>query len=465
MRRTHSFRRFTLGLALLGALGGAVHSTTLPSLEKLLALNALLTPPMSPPRLLPAQVFKPGSAWIIAQPGDGPELIAQRYGARPSVLRVLRGGAEEPVTGPLKVGQLLKVPLPLPAGRRPVSIQAVRVQPGDTLSHLMLRYDLSERELISANLLLGSLDKLAVGTPINIPTRETGLLIRIKPGQSAAELIQAYRAEPLKVAAANGFILPTELKVGDELLLPGIYADSLREELLARRLRAIQQARAARVLAQYQAFEDWKAARLRERQQKYDEYQAYLKSPQRLALVNKYQRQAEYETWLAHQVQDDDVRSRDIKAQMLDLAGGDPRPQMQAAVEAERRAPPILLSWPLASPRLTSRFGEQDIEFHQERFHGGLDMAQPLGTPVHAAHAGLVTQSGDGAFGLNVYVQSGDLTIIYGHLSSAAVQVGEQLKPGDLIGAVGCSGECTGPHLHFELRLGGVPVDPLAFLP
>jgi len=489
-----------LNLALLGLVWAAPappHPLTWPAPNALspaaLPIGALLRPapaPLPRPPFRPQLPARPGNwaAWVIAAPRERPAQIAERYGVTLSALRVAQPGGERAPSGlPLPAGQVVRVPLPLPITplRRPASFKTVTLRYGDTLSALMLRYDLSERELISANLDLGSLDKLAVGTRLNIPTRETGLLLRIKPGQSAAELIRLYRAAPLAVARANAITLPTELKVGDELLLPGIYADSRRDELLARRERAAQQAREAVVLAQYQAFEAWKTARLKERQRRYDAYRAWLSSPERLALIAKYQRQAQYDTWLAQQAAEaaarqaeyqafvaqqnaeDAARTQNIKTQLLDLAANDPRPQMEAAVLAERSAPDLHLIWPLDRPRLTSRFGEEDIEFHVEQFHGGLDMVQPTGTPIHAAQDGEVTKSGDGAFGTNVYTVDDalNLTIVYGHLSATAVEIGQQVKQGDLIGYVGCSGECTGPHLHFELRLNGTPVDPLAFLP
>jgi murein DD-endopeptidase MepM/ murein hydrolase activator NlpD len=457
----------------------------------LAAPTPLLSAPsfsVSPPRLTPQFAFRrvqksasrprllneAAFALVIARRAERPMQIAERYGVPMGALRLLSGPVNQeeqqqlPPRWRLGEGQLVRVTLPMERlGRRPISVRRITVRPGETLSSLEVRHNLSERELISANLTLGSLDRLSVGAVLNIPTRETGLLLRIKPGQTAADLIEGYRADPLKVARANNLILPTELTVGDELLLPGIYASSLQGELLARRLRAIQQARAARLLAQYQAFEAWKAERLRKRQEQFDQFQAWLKSPERQAAVDRYKRQAEYDAWLSTQAAEDARRAEQMRAEVVQLAESDPRPQMQAALAAEQGAPKLDLKWPLDRPRLTSRFGEEDIEFHQEVFHGGLDMVQPSGTPVYAAHAGTVTKSGDGAFGTNVYTvdEATGLTVIYGHLSAVAVTVGQVINSGDPIGQVGCTGDCTGPHLHFELRLAGTPVDPLAFLP
>ena len=123
------------------------------------------------------------------------------------------------------------------------------------------------------------------------------------------------------------------------------------------------------------------------------------------------------------------------------------------------------LAWPLRSFTLTSRFGERDIAFHREVFHGGIDLAAPFGTPIYAASAGAVSASGYGSFGLNVWTVDGNSTVIYGHMSQTAVVPGQTVQTGQVLGYVGCTGICTGPHLHFEVRLGGQAVDPLALLP
>lgn len=502
-------KRGTVTLRLLGAVSVALLSTALAEplpLSTNSAIDQWLALPSAPQihALKRKSPLLPVSALVIVQAGDVPQNIAERYNVGASALSIVSEGGEKALPTTLQVGQVVRVVLPLGRQpRRPASIKTVIVKAGQTLSQLMQRYNLTERELISANLELGSLDQLQVGDTLNIPTAEKGLLIRIKAGQTAAGLITAYRAEPRAVARVNQFTLPTELSAGDELLLPNIYADSRREELLARRERTAQQAKAAQVLARYQAFEAWKEARLKERQRRYDAYQAWLNSPERLAMVSKYQRQAKYDVWmvkqakeaakreaeyqavlvqqakeaakreaeyqafLTQQAEEAAAKAQDLKRQILDLAASDPRPQLQAALNAEQTAPDLQLIWPLNHPRLTSRFGEEDTEFHSDIFHGGLDMADATGTPIYAAQDGQVTQSGEGSFGTNVYTVDAELnlTIVYGHLSAVAVDIGQSVKQGDLIGYVGCTGECSGPHLHFELRLGGVPIDPLAFLP
>ena len=99
--------------------------------------------------------------------------------------------------------------------------------------------------------------------------------------------------------------------------------------------------------------------------------------------------------------------------------------------------------------------------------HTGVDLAVPMGTPVRAALDGVahVVVSSTG-FGLHVIVDCGDgLTTLYGHLQSVDVGDGDEVAAGDVIGAVGSSGNSTGPHLHFEVRRDSIPEDPTLDVP
>ena len=122
--------------------------------------------------------------------------------------------------------------------------------------------------------------------------------------------------------------------------------------------------------------------------------------------------------------------------------------------------------WPVIG-HLTGSFGERMDPFSGEgAFHTGVDIASQYGDAVRVAADGVVIEAGDRAgYGRLVVVDHGfGVTTWYGHLSSFNVMVGEQLKRGDTIGNVGVSGRSTGPHVHYEVRINGAPVNPMRYL-
>ncbi len=116
------------------------------------------------------------------------------------------------------------------------------------------------------------------------------------------------------------------------------------------------------------------------------------------------------------------------------------------------------------SGRITSKFGYRIHPIYKVRkMHTGVDFAASRGTPIHAAAAGVVVHSGRwGGYGNCVIIDhGGGLATLYAHCSSLAVAVGEKVKQGQVIARVGSTGLATGPHLHFEVRKNGTPVDPM----
>lgn len=102
-----------------------------------------------------------------------------------------------------------------------------------------------------------------------------------------------------------------------------------------------------------------------------------------------------------------------------------------------------------------------------ERMHEGVDFRAATGTPVYASAPGEIIHSGRGVkgYGRLVVVDHGlGWTTLYGHLSKLKVKVGQRVKEGELVGLAGRSGRAQGPHLHFEIRKGSDPLDPLLFV-
>lgn len=100
------------------------------------------------------------------------------------------------------------------------------------------------------------------------------------------------------------------------------------------------------------------------------------------------------------------------------------------------------------------------------RLHAGVDIAAPTGTPIYAADTGSVRIAGPmGGYGNYTCIQhSASMSTCYAHQSRIAVSIGQSVKQGQVIGAVGNTGHSTGSHLHFEVRINGNPVDPMGYL-
>lgn len=130
---------------------------------------------------------------------------------------------------------------------------------------------------------------------------------------------------------------------------------------------------------------------------------------------------------------------------------------------------PTDAGWAPPLPGLpSSGFGFRTDPFTGERkFHTGVDIGAPAGTPIHAAGAGVVSYAGPrGGYGNVVIIDHPDgKQTYYAHQSRIDVTVGRQVVAGQTIGAVGSTGRSTGPHLHFEVREDGKPIDPALIFP
>jgi murein DD-endopeptidase MepM/ murein hydrolase activator NlpD len=122
---------------------------------------------------------------------------------------------------------------------------------------------------------------------------------------------------------------------------------------------------------------------------------------------------------------------------------------------------PLRLAWPLRAP-LGDRFGPRGTSFHP-----GIDLPAATGAPVGAAAGGRVVFAAFHAAGYGNLVEiahGNGVVSLYAHLSAISVRVGQAVRTGTWIGRVGASGEATGAHLHFEVRVRGAAVDPLRAL-
>lgn len=139
-----------------------------------------------------------------------------------------------------------------------------------------------------------------------------------------------------------------------------------------------------------------------------------------------------------------------------------------AATRAEDKDGAITFESPLPGHAVNSRFGLRQLSFEpRARMHDGVDIAAPAGSPIHSTADGTVTRTGlSSSYGHFVEVAHGDgLTSFYAHMShTAGLKPGTKVAAGEVLGYVGSTGHSTGPHLHFEIRDDGKPLNPQDFM-
>lgn len=159
----------------------------------------------------------------------------------------------------------------------------------------------------------------------------------------------------------------------------------------------------------------------------------------------------------AEVVADDEAEGEDDEAEIEEATAPPPAPAPVAAPSGGGG-----LQWP-AGGTVTSGFGPR-----WGRNHNGIDIAAGSGAPIVAARGGTVTKaenwSGSGFGNVVIIAHGNGLTTLYAHMSSIAVSAGQSVGGGTYLGGMGCTGSCTGTHLHFEVWAGGTPVDPMGYL-
>jgi murein DD-endopeptidase MepM/ murein hydrolase activator NlpD len=129
--------------------------------------------------------------------------------------------------------------------------------------------------------------------------------------------------------------------------------------------------------------------------------------------------------------------------------------------------------WPEPQAQISQPFGPSTFWFEPPyggypHFHTGIDLVETFGSPVYAADDGIVALVGNSSGGYGNYVviaHAGGLNTLYGHLSTALVAVGQAVTQGTVVGLEGSTGNSTGAHLHFELRINQTPINPAPYLP
>ncbi len=176
-------------------------------------------------------------------------------------------------------------------------------------------------------------------------------------------------------------------------------------------------------------------------------------------------RQAEFDAELAALAAQSDAVTQTLRARR-GLAA-ESASSSEAESEASAAASGGELGHPLPGHSLGSAFGPRvHPVFGSVRIHTGVDIGADEGDPIHAADDGVVVSAGWlGGYGNATIVDhGGGIATLYGHQSLISVSDGERVSRGQVIGRVGCTGTCTGDHLHFEVRIDGNPVNPAPYI-
>jgi murein DD-endopeptidase MepM/ murein hydrolase activator NlpD len=358
---------------------------------------------------------------IIVKPGDTLWGLAQRHNT--TVEAIL---AANNLTGTdLFPGAILK--LPSGAVAQPTSYT---VRAGDTLYDIAARFSISVDDLIALNQLEGSL--IRVGQQLVVKRGEgeipaAPLVVTVRPGDTLWALARQHEVSVDALVSANSLTQASVLRPGDQLTIPGRYVGSAGQ--------TAQGGPVPQTITVARGDSLWTIAR------RHNTTVAALMSANNLSTTN---------------IQ---VGQQLRIVPTAELSPAQPKPAPTPQPQANQQ-----MVWPLRGP-ITSRFGYRQLRINGSNFHSGLDIDGNVGDPIVSATAGVVTFSGwRGGYGNLVVVSTGNIDYYYAHASQLLVSVGQQVQPGQLIAKVGATGAATGPHLHFEVRVDGNPVDPLPLL-
>jgi len=271
------------------------------------------------------------------------------------------------------------------------------------------------------------------------PASPAPTTVTVREGQSLWAIADQYGTTVDALVAANGLQNPDLIRSGTQLVIPGVVGRAAP----APRRPAARPGPGTRLVA----------VRISEGQTLWDVSRAYGTSVEEIVAANGLS-------------SPDFVRAGQRLLVPVPAAAVTPRRVATAIAESASSVASSAIAlaqgfiWP-ARGRVTSAFG-----WRRWRHHDGIDIAAPYGTPVTAARDGVVIFAGwYYAYGKAVIVDHGDgLQTLYGHNSRLRVRVGQRVRKGDVIANVGSTGNSTGPHLHFEVRINGRAVNPMKYL-
>jgi murein DD-endopeptidase MepM/ murein hydrolase activator NlpD len=437
------------------------------------------------PRLKNQSAEPPQDIFHVVKRGETLFLIAQRYGSTVAAL-AHANGLVDPTR--IYVGQRLRIP----GGGVEIDPQSTSpyvVQAGDTLMSIATRYATSWRALARLNGML-SPAALYPGQVVRVPPvdggtgGQSGALHIVDSEETLLQIALRHDVLPRSVVNANEISNPALIYRGQQLLIPGEQSSWLPAPFTAVNVHPLPVSQGHTLVVTVHTAEPVTlSGRLFEQAVGFSKEDDVYYG---LAGVHVFAEPGLYELTLT--ATGADGRTTDITTDVVVEAGGFGYERIPAAaglldpaiVAAERDRLDALRptftesrgwSGPLQRPTsgsVSSYFGTHRAynSGPYTSYHAGVDLRGPAGTPVYAPAGGTVVLAEPLAVRGNAVVLDHGWGMLtgYWHLSTMEVQVGQQVAPGDLIARIGNTGLSTGAHLHWEMWVGGVNVDPLQWL-
>ncbi len=361
---------------------------------------------------------------VTVQQNDTLWSIAQRAGTDVATLKQVN----QLTSDSIRVGQILRLPSAESAAEGPAeAITTVVVKPGDTLYDIAMAHGVTVTDLVAFNDLDGYLIHPGMELKLVLGERQLEpLTITVAAGDSLWSLARNFDTTVSAIALANDISSSAVIRPGDRLVVPGQYSSTVQDFGGA----------VPETITVGRGDSLWSIAT------------------------------ANNTTVAAIMSANNLTTDRLVAGQTLRILPGS-EVAAGRAVAAVPAAPTVSnagLSWPINGV-ITSRFGYRSLRVSGSNFHTGLDIDGDTGDPIYAATGGIVKHSGwQGGYGYLVIVENGDNLYYYAHASALLVNEGDRVETGQVLARVGSTGNSTGSHLHFEVRVNGDPVDPLPLL-
>ena len=347
-----------------------------------------------------------------------------------------------------------------------------QVQTGDTLYSLTQMYQVDAAALANSNR-ISAATPLQIGSQLVIPPVDS-IIYKVQPDDTLSQVASLYQVPQVQIAKASKLLTPDDLRIEQPLVIPGdvkrllsnreaktIQDLTLKRDLLHQRLQMTNSftsnLNSLNTLSPLLTAKSWSSRFHFQADNIPTELAILPESEARMTTVELFQLTREVEaldSWL-------DRHEQVIASTKLQGVPVNPPNPASSSIPTSTANSSVII-WPTEGT-ISSGFG-----WRWGRVHQGIDIAAPVGTPVWAAAAGVVEFAGwdDSGYGKMIDIRHHDGFLTrYAHLNNISTQQGSVVNQSQVIGAVGTTGNSTGPHLHFEIiPLSGVAVDPISYL-